>query len=304
MGHHADPNKYAAYLDATVLRRRIATFVLVFSVIIVALVMTFSAVQHREARCQDRAHEIEFDFMVRSGSTREDVVTALQAIMAERRCLLDFHPQNDDTPTVVQLDVLDTMTNFIARHGFRLVRRSHGLSYHYELRTLFDKLCGTYPPISMEVMANVDYERVTYRIKALSLMNSTVKYLQQSSLLTKEKNRVTTVAQLQSVFPGFHQLSTSKARLSQTKSAEYTVMETSQVYYNGSPLDIRVVLQFWRSHDDKLGFWRVVVNTQNIMAERDLLSLKSSIQDGLATRNLLCNATSSNCADQLDVYLQ
>ncbi|AYU82737.1 hypothetical protein conserved [Leishmania donovani] len=304
MGHHADPNKYVAYRDATVLQRRIATFVLVFSVMIIALVMTFSSVQHREAPCQDRAHEVEFDFMIRPDSTHEAIVTALQTILEKRRCWLDFAPQNDDAPTMVQLNVLDTTTGLIAGRGFRVVRRSDGSNYHYELRAVFDKLCGTYPPISMEVMANVDYERVTYNIKAASLMNSTVKYLQHSSLLTKEKNRVTTVTQLQSVFPGFHQLGPSTARLSTIQSAKYTVEGVSQVYFNGSPLDIRVRVQHWLSDKGTPDFWRVVLSTQNIMAERDLVSLQSSIREGLTKLNLLCNATSSSCANELDLYLR
>ncbi|CBZ30502.1 conserved hypothetical protein [Leishmania mexicana MHOM/GT/2001/U1103] len=305
MGHHADPNKYVAYRDATVLQHRIATFVLVFSVVIIALVMIFSSVQHREAPCQDRAHEAEFDFMIPSDSTREAIVTALQTILEKRHCWLDFAPQNDDAPTKMQLSVLDTTAGLIAGRGFRLVRRSDGSNYHYELRAVFDKLCGTYPLISMEVMANVDYERVTYHIKATSLnTNNTVKYLQYSSLLTKEKNRVTTVPQLQSVFPGFHQLGPSTARLSAIQSTKYTVEGASQVYYNGSPLDIRVSVQHWQSDKGTPNFWRVVVSTQNMMAERDLVSLQSSIREGLTKLNLLCNATSSLCTDELDVYLR
>ncbi|GET92458.1 hypothetical protein, conserved [Leishmania tarentolae] len=304
MGHHADPNKYAAYRDATVLQRRIATFLLVFSVTIVALVMTFSSVQHREAPCQDRAHEAEFNFIISSNVTRETIVQALKTILEKRRCWLDFAPQNDDAPKVVRVDVLDTTAGLIAGNGFRLVRIREDANYHYDLRVVFDKLCGTYPRISMEVMANVDYERITYRIKATSLMNETAKYLQQSSLLTTEENRVTTVTQLQSVFPGFHQLGPSTARLSAVQSTKYTVEGVSQVYFNGSPLDIRVGVQHWQFDDNTPNFWRVVVSTQNIMAQRDLISLQSSIRDGLAELNLLCNDTSSKCAAGLDVYLR
>ncbi|KAK7195888.1 hypothetical protein NESM_000521500 [Novymonas esmeraldas] len=304
MGHQADPNKHAAHRDATVLRRRIATFVLVFSVVLVALVMTFSAVRHRESPCQDRAHEIAYDFIVNPNATRADLVTALQTIVGERYATLDFLPQNDDASTVVQLDMLDTNTNFVAGRGFRLVRRSDGSNIHYELRTIFDKLCGTYPSLSMEVMANVDYEKVTYHIKAVVSMNSTVKYLQQSSLLTKDKSRIGTVTQLQSVFPGFHQFGPSALRLSPTESAKYTVEGVSQVYFNGSPLDIRVAVQRWTTNTDKVGFWRVMVSTQSIMAERDLVLLESTIRKGFAARGFLCNATPSNCADKLELFMR
>lgn len=302
MGHHADPNKYAAYRDAIVLQRRIATFVLVFTVVIIALVMTFSAVQYREARCQDRAHEIAFEFMVRPDATREDIVVALQSVMQERHGSLDFLPQNDDASKTVQLEVLDTPAGYIGSRGFRLLRRSDGSNFHYELRAIFEKLCGSYPTISMEVMPNVDYERVTYHIRAMARTGSRVKYMQQSSLLTKDSNRVTTVPQLQALFPGFREFGPSTARLSSKQSAKYTIEGVSEAYYSGSPLDISVTLQCWYTEKGKPAFWRVVLGTQNIMAERNLVSLEHSVQLGLAQRSLLCNAT-SDCGG-LDEYLR
>ncbi|KAG5468851.1 hypothetical protein CUR178_01687 [Leishmania enriettii] len=304
MGHRVDTNKYAAYRAARLLQQRIGSFVLAFAVFLIALSMIFSALQDREARCQERAHEIEFDFIVNTGYSREDVVTALQAILEERSCFLDFPPQNDDVPNVVQLDVLDTTTNFIAERGFRLVRRSDGSSYFFQLTAIFDRLCGTYPPITMEVLPNVDYERVTYHIKAVSLTNNTVTYLQQSSLFTQDSGRVTTVTQLQSLFPGFQQFGLSAERFSTTQSSSYTIEGVSQVYFSGSPLDIRVAIQHWHPDKDTPGFWRLVMSTQNIMAEQNLISLESSVRQGLALRNLLCNSTSENCADRVDIYLR
>ena len=304
MGHHADPNKYTAYRDAVVLQGRIATFVLVFAVIIIAFIMTFSAVQFREAPCQERAHEILFESFVNPSATREEVVTALQEILRGRRGVLDIQLKNDDAAKMVQLDVLDTSDSFVASRGFRLVRRSDGSRYHYELRALFDKLCGSYPSLSMEVMPNVDYEKVTYHIKGIAMTNGTVKYLQQSALSTKEKNRVTTVAQLQAVFPGFHELGGSATRMSTTQSAKYSLEGVSQVYFNGSPLDLHVAVQRWYNDKDEPLVWRVVASTQSMLAENDLSSLQSSIRQGFADRSILCNATSANCTDQVDIYLR
>ncbi|KAG5468438.1 hypothetical protein LSCM1_02418 [Leishmania martiniquensis] len=304
MGHRQDTNKYAAHRTATLLQRRIGSFVLVFSVFMIALSMLFSALQAREARCQERAHQIEFDLIVSADATRGDVVNALQTILEARHCFLDFSPQNDDVASVVQLDVLDTPANFIAERGFRLVRRYAGTSYYFQLSAIFDRLCGTYPPVSMEVLANVDYERVSYHIKGISLTNRTVKYLQQSSLLTKDMNRVTTVTQLQSLFPGLQQFGLSTARLAPLHSRNYTVEGVSQVYFEGTPIDIHVMIQHWGSDHGTAGFWRVVMSTPNIMAEQDLISLESSVRQGFALRHLLCNATSENCADQVDMYLR
>lgn len=304
MGHQHDPNKYAAYRDAIVLQRRIATFVLVFSVIIIALIMTFSAVQFREAPCQERAHEILFDTFLNPSATREEVVTALQEIMTSRRSTLDIPPKNDDAAKMIQLEVLDTDASFVASRGFRLVRRTDGSRYRFELRAVFDKLCGSYPSLSMEVMPNVDYEKVTYHIKGIAMTNGTVKYLQQSALGTKEKNRVTTVAQLQAVFPGFHELGGSATRLQSTQSAKYSLEGVAQVYFNGSPLDLYVTVQCWYNDKDKPLLWRVVASTQSMLAENDLASLQGSIRQGFAERGMLCNTTAANCADQLDVFLR
>jgi hypothetical protein len=304
MGHHTDPNKYAAYRDAIVLQRRIATFVLVFSVIIIALIMTFSAVQFREAPCQERANEILFDFFVSPTVTREEVVTTLQEIVVSRRSTLDIPPKNDDAAKLIQLDVLDTESSFVASRGFRLLRRSDGSRYRFELRAIFDRLCGSYPSLSMEVMPNVDYEKVTYHIRGLAMTNGSVRYLQQSALGTKEKNRITTVAQLQTVFPGFHELGSGASRLQSIRSAKYSLEGVAQVYFNGSPLDIYVAVQCWLNDKDKPLVWRVVASTHNMLAENDLTSLQRSIQQGFAERNMLCNSTSLNCPEQLDIYLR
>ncbi|KPA82502.1 hypothetical protein ABB37_03554 [Leptomonas pyrrhocoris] len=304
MGHHADPNKYAAYRDAIALRQRIETFALVFSVVVIALIMTFSAVQFRESPCQERAHEISFDTFLDPSATREQVVTALHEILNSRRGSLDIPPQNDDAASVVQLDVLDTGSSFIGSHGFRLVRRSDDSGYRFELRAIFDKLCGSYPTVSMEVMPNVDYETVTYHIKGIATTNGTVKYLQQSALSTKEKNRISTVAQLQTVFPGFHEFGGSALRMSSTHTAKYSLEGVAQVYYNGSPLDLRVAVQCWYTEKDKPQLWRVVASTQNILAENDLFSLQNSLQQGFADRGMLCNTSSSNCGADLDIYLR
>ncbi|KPI87978.1 hypothetical protein ABL78_2914 [Leptomonas seymouri] len=304
MGHHSDPNKYAACRDAMVLQQRIASFVLAFTVIIIALIMTFSAVQFREAPCQERAHEIVFETFLYPNATRDAVVTALQEILTSRRGSLDIPPKNDDEDKVIQLDVLDTPSSFVASRGFRLLRRTVGSRYRFELRAIFDKLCGSYPSVSMEVMPNVDYERATYNIKGIAMMNGTAKYLQQSALSTKDRNRVTTMAQMQALFPGFNEFGKGATRISTLQSFKYSLEGVAQVYYNGSPLDISVTIQLWYNDKDKPLLWRVAASTQNLLAENDLISLQSSIQLGFLERSMLCSTATASCADSVDLYLR
>lgn len=304
MSHHADGSANSHLREAFTLQRRIATFILVFAVLIVALTMAISAVQFRFSPCQDRAHEVIFDNFVSVKVSAEDLFASLQSIVSDRRGLLDFTVKGGQASRVETMEYLDTADELIASHGFRLVRWSDGVQYSFELRAIFEKLCGTFPRLSMEVFPNVDYEKASYHVKALAALDQTVAYLQQSSLTTKEKNRITTVSQLQNVFPGFHELEAASQRVSAKLEVSRSIVGVSQVYFAGSPLDIHVSVQLWQSAKQQPMFWLVRLSTESLFAEKDLVSLQQSISAGLKSAGMLHNATEDGNAKLPDIFLR
>lgn len=299
MGHTEKP-EHLNRRDALLLQRRLTTFLLVFSVVVVALMMTLAAVQNRDAACQDRAHEVVCDNLLRPDLTMEEIVKAVSDVLTARRAALDLDVKST-SPKSKTLEVLDTSNGVIAANGFRLLHRSDGINHNYELRAIFDALCGSKPTISMEVLANVDYEKVVYHTKAISMMNGTQKYMLESSLNTKDGSRITSFSQLQSLFPGFNAL-VSTGKLTPSAVFSYTGGGSGgQVYYNGQPLDVAIGIQQWFGKDEKPLFWRVTLSTESVFAENDLTSLELSLRNAFTVNNYTCV---KDCGGTFNVYLR
>lgn len=297
---HAEKSEHLNLRNALVLQRRITTFSLGFSVALVVLMMTLTSLQYRDASCQDRASEVVLDILLRPDLSKAVIVNAISEVLAARLAVLDMDVE-DASPGIKTVEMLDTSDSIIAANGFRLLHRTDGSNYNYELRAIFDRLCGSKPTISMEVLGNVDYEKVVYHIKAISLMGqSTKKFMLESRLTTKDASRITTVAQLQSLFPGFISISSS-GKLSVSASFTYTGGGGGQVYYNGQPLDVAVGIEQWFGKDSKPLFWRVTLSTANLFAEGDLVSLEESLQTSFRQNDFVC---AKECAGVFNVYLR
>lgn len=300
MTHH-DKTESLKHREALVLQHRIASFLLVFSVIIVALVMSTAAVQNRDAACQDRSQEVICDNLLVPTITREEITQTITDVLFARRAVLDMNAKTSLVEKSRTVQVLDTAENTIAANGFRLLHRSDGVNHHYDLRAIFDTLCGSRPTISMEVLPNVDYEKVVYHTKTISLMNGTRKYMLQSSLNTRDAARITSFSQLQNLFPGFNAI-TAVGKLSPQSSVSYSGASTGgQVYYNGHPLDITIGIQQWYAKDLRPLFWRVTLSTESVFAESDLASLEMSLQAAFIQKQYICG---KECTSVFNGYLR
>lgn len=300
MGHHVETSTSLNHRQALVAQTRLGTFVLVFSVALIAFTMTISALQNRASRCQDRAREILFDHYLRPDISRGEIAAVMQDVLVVRRSTLDITAKEAAQQKMKSVDVYDTSDSIISSRGLRLLRQKDGNNYRWEMRHVQSKLCDTFPPVSMEMLPNADYEKAAYHIKAIGVPKGTTVFILESSLTTKDGNRIATLQQLQSLFPGFQQF-TGANRLTAQKTFEYTVGGNAQVYYNGVPLDIIVQVQQWFSKGTPI-FWRVTFSTENMLAEKNLISLDQSMRTAFEGKSMHC--TSSSCTETVDAYLR
>lgn len=280
-----------------------ATFAMVFSVVLVILIVALSAVQDRDARCQDRVGEVAFDSILRPSLSRDVIYSTINDVLATRHCVLDVSPAEAYQQKTKTLELLDTPQQTISGLGFRLLKRSDGNSHRYELRAIFDHRCGAVPTVSMEVLPNVDYERVTYRSKTIVMSNDTMKYMFESSLISKDAARINSFDTMQILFPGFHQVSSTSAVTTQ-KSWSYTVGGAGTVYFEGQPLDLTIQVQQWFEQEGKPVFWRVSLSTDSIFAEPELVSIQNMIRAAFVAKQMPCSMEAGVCDTDFDIYFR
>ncbi|CAD2214809.1 hypothetical protein AGDE_00615 [Angomonas deanei] len=302
MSKHKTKSLSVNHRETLLLLRRTTSFLLVFSVILVVILIFFSAVQNQNSNCQDRASEVVHDNLLKPETRFEDIVSVMTGVLSKYKAELSEVEKGaeDENKTI---EWLDTGDGTMGANGFRLFRRTKNDLYAFELRAMFDKLCDAYPSLSMEVMPNVDYEKIQYKIRAVVFNNATRKFIFESSLLTKEKNRLMTFAQVQNVFPGFNQITTSKGTLGVLKTYEYTTVGAFDVYGGKSPLDITISVEQWSAKDSSNPLmWRVLVSTSNLLAENNIEGLQSKLRKAFEENNMLCGGT--QCDNLLNGFLR
>ncbi|EPY27591.1 hypothetical protein STCU_03895 [Strigomonas culicis] len=151
----------------------------------------------------------------------------------------------------------------------------------------------------MEVMPNVDYEKVNYGVRSVLFNNRTRQFLLESKLTTQDMNRVTSFAQFQKIFPGFYKVASGSGRLDVVSTWDYTKNGDYQIYYRNSPMDIYVHIEQW-STKDKPFMWRVFISTDNILAEDSAKAIESAIRQAFTEGNMLCG---SSCDSALKGFL-
>lgn len=305
MGHNwQEPTLSVTHRDALMLRERIATFLLTLSVVGVALVVLLSAVQQRDAVCQDRAQQAVFIDVLDGNISRKNVVSLIKTIVLWQNATVELkEPTMQKFAHEMMIDVMDTAQATIINSGYRLLRRrtSNGQQEKWQLRTLLHNLCGHVAPISMEVFPNVDYEKVGYTIRSVEDGFGGVDFLLESSLTTTQPNRIATYSQMQQLFPGFLGLHTSSPSMLVLRSYSYTVDFVGQVYFHGVPLDIDIEVELWRASSHNTPIWRVKLSTRSIIAQDNLRRLHQSMRRAFHTQKMAC--TSTRCKEVADVFL-
>lgn len=282
MGKKQGPTQSAQHREALSAKRKITTFLLTFSVVLAALVVTLGAVQNRDASCQDRAHELTFDLFVDADASENEVLSLIDETLQQRRCVLDDIARSDKVRTT---EVMDTEDALLAARGFSLLRVTLPDAFRFDLVTVLPKLCNTYPSLSMESLVNVDHEKSNYHIKAIPQANSNSAHFSFiSSVRTQDRNRFNTFFLLQSVFPGFQGL-TTKAKMVIVKQFKTSLARYAQVYFDGKPMDIALFIERWEEKGKPL-VWRVGLSTFSMQTEADAVSLYETLTDAFSSRKL------------------
>nr|CCC89963.1 conserved hypothetical protein [Trypanosoma congolense IL3000] len=172
------------------LQRRLMSFLLIFTAVAIAFIVVVASMQTRVATCQTQAAEGIRPLYMHHGTsntTVRDAIFASLSLIGVRAepVLLDSGAQN------TQLDVFDTTEGTLSTSGFRLVRETGPASVAYwKLLYMDHSVCSPERGISMEALPNVDYEKVTYRVKAI-VSNNMRLFLYETNIATKNKERIT-----------------------------------------------------------------------------------------------------------------
>eukprot|EP00796_Vickermania_ingenoplastis_P004403 gene4403-3203_t len=268
-------------------QRKIGSFILVFAVMVIAWVVFLAAIHNRETSCQLRSHEARFQNVLPPSLTLDEIMNALQTVFDERKVELTISDAHGFT---FNIDLLDTETDLLMNNGFRLLRWRDKSWIKWDLRSFSFQMCDAAPPVSMEILPNVDYEKAQYRSIALQLPhmeNHTLQYMLTSQLRTTDDTRISSFVQLESVFPGFYALSSADDKVVVRRTYKMTSHGVIDVYFQSMPLDVAIQIQQWESRGAAL-FWTVSLSSTDIQAQTALVSLQRSLQNFLSEKNLMC----------------
>lgn len=281
-------------------QRSIGSFASLFSVLVVAWIFFLAAVHNRESPCQQRGHEARLRLFLNPELTVDFITFATISAFSSTDVTLTF---DDDHHAPFLYQLMDTPRNVISGNGFRLIRWKDRRWVKWDLRTLSPQLCGAKPLISMEVLPNVDYEKVQYRSLALTLphlYNHTRQYLLSSQLRTTDVKRISSFVQLESVFPGFYALSSGDDKLIVTQEYNVTRVKTGEAFFRESSLDIVVKLEEW-ANEDKRRYWILSLSTGNIRAQTALMLLQETLMKQFSESSLICRT--KECTQANDQFM-
>ncbi|EKG05201.1 hypothetical protein TCSYLVIO_003725 [Trypanosoma cruzi] len=299
MGHTRESHAIPNYREVLLMQQRTASFLMAFSVIAIAFFVLIVSIQTQEAICQTRANTAAFNVYakaeIKNGSFADALIDALKrnGVHAE---LLERKSQFR-----TRIDVFDTLEKTLFNSGFRLLRMPDEFGVTWRLRYLEHSVCQTERRISMEALPNVDYEKVSYDVMAINTHGDRA-FLYEAEVKTKDRDRITTFPQLQSLFPGFN-ARTASPQMVLTDSVVTLTAFAAELYYGSTSLDIELQMeQRSREKGGKL-YWRVTLLTKNILAESNLKGVHRIVSEVVQNRSVLCDPASCGSAFS-DPFLQ
>ncbi|KEG14251.1 hypothetical protein DQ04_00551030 [Trypanosoma grayi] len=302
MGHHHENHPVYNHREALLIQRRIVSFLLVFSVMAVAFVILIASVQTREASCQTRAEVAIYSMAARPTEDNDTLISSIIVALKERGVQLELADEDDEVYATRQIDVLDTAERTLWASGFRLLRWTGANNVLWQLRFLDQSLCQTGRGISMEALPNVDYEKVTHKVRSVGGNNGNRAFLYEVNVMTKDKKRITTFPQLQSLFPGFN-AQVASPRMVVTRSFRRLRNFAADLYHGETMMDIELRVEMWGRPDGNALFWRVQLLSRNILAEINLKEIYNVLAEVLQSRNIMCDR--EGCGNAYDdAFLQ
>lgn len=278
-------------------QRNISSFILVFSVVLIAWMIFLAAIHNRQSNCQQRAHMVSFPFVLSPSLTYDNILVAINAVFTERRVTLKMDDEHLQTTTV---DVMDTPRDLLSQNAFRLLRWREKSWVKWEVRTFATQLCdASQVGVAMDVLPNADYEKAQYRVTSLSfpsLPNTTRQFMLSSQLSSTDATRISTFVELESVFPGFYALSSTNDPVVVQRSYTVNNVGVGEVYFSDIPLDITVRVEEWRSGGAPI-FWQLSISSRDLNSQTALASLESSLFKHFQENGMLCQDKACTSAD-------
>ncbi|ESL10915.1 hypothetical protein TRSC58_01344 [Trypanosoma rangeli SC58] len=293
MGHAREHQAIHNHREVQLMRRRIESFIMVFSVIVVAFLVLIVSIQQGEAGCQSRADAATYSVYAQATGKGDTLVGDLVAALKRNGV---YAEPSEETNKTRRIDVFDTQDRTLLTSGFRLLRQSGKVNLMWQLRYLERSICRPERKISMEALPNVDSERVSYHVTAINTRGGRA-FLYKADVLTMERNRITTFSELQSLFPRFN-AQTASPRMLMTNSMDVSTKFAADLYYGLSPLDIELRMEQRKPVTGGTAYWRVTVSTTNIMAEANLGKMHGIVADLVVNKSVLCHA--AKCGARFD----
>ncbi|AAZ10677.1 uncharacterized protein TEOVI_000266100 [Trypanosoma equiperdum] len=269
------------------LQQRLTSFLLIFTAVAIAFVVLVASMQTRVATCQTQASMAIHSMYGRFGSNNStvlDTIVASLGISGVRVVPVEVAASHQ----AIKLDVFDTSQATLQSAGFRLARQS-GLAsvVLWKLLYIDHSLCDPERTISMEALPNVDYEKASYRVKAITVDNTRL-FLYETNVATKDKDRITTFSQLQSVFPGFNS-KVGTPHMILTKSLSIEPEFVAELYRGSTSLSVELRVEKIQQVDNHTPIWRILVVARSPQAEQNFHRVHKVVANALAGVGALCN---------------
>lgn len=293
MGHRDKDAHSCSYNHRLLLltHRRIESFILIFTVILISWMILLGSEHDTVSKCQHRVNQARYQYVLSPNLTFEEIMSTVNTALASMQVKLNFNADATNGTRIV--NAMDTDRDLLSRSNFYLLLSEEYGSFRWTLHTYTPDMCSGSPPVSMEVLPNVDYEKAQYRSDAVMIphiLNTTHHFMLCSTLITKDPDRISSFVQLESVFPGLYALSSADDSIVAKEKYLRRDHGEGELYFNSAALDITVQVQQWKGDGEKASFWSILLYTTSIYSEEPLKSLHRSLESSFLANNMFCSS--------------
>lgn len=246
------------------IRRRWLSFISVFAVGCVAVLLLMYSVRWRATPCQFRAKNVELILFTKPTYTPAMIRSSASDVLSMTGFRMS-PPANKSalgTMVVEQHSFLDTNTRQLRESSLELrysLRSSVEKRYPYEymLRYISQDMCLDRPPFPLGAEYNVDEEYTTRATKAVSDTETTF-YFFQSSIRTATRNKMKVANDVAVSFPSMRGVMMS-GPLVASESCQTSAVDSGRVYFSksGSALpSMAIKTEEWKCCDHATGSCR------------------------------------------------
>ena len=243
------------------LRRRWLSFISVFAVVCVAIILMLFSVRWTATPCQQRAKHIELVMFTKTNvPANGPVLAAVGDVLSLNKFRMSPKTNtSDEFALAEQHSFLDTPTRQLRDNSLELrysLRSTLDRRYPYEymLRYISQDLCLDRPSFPLDAEYNVDDEYASRSIKAMSDTETTF-YFFQSAVRTSQRNKMRFTNDVASTFPSTRGALVS-GPLVPSETCETRAERTARIFFDrtGVPLPTMALrFESWRCCENGSG---------------------------------------------------